>query len=105
MIEEDELEIAVVTFSPQTELIQEVLAATFGDAVAKRIQVRGGSPFNYGFDLGKQAHISSLDLPRDCQNSNILLIDDDIMNILHARRNGMQWAHLYTSDPQTYSKI
>jgi hypothetical protein len=96
---EEGFSIAVVTFSAQTELIQQVME-NLTDKAAE-IPIRGGFPgrtFVYegqGSTQGKQAHMASaveeleerkkgLEVTRD----STLLIDDDAKNIRHALQNG-----------------
>ena len=97
--------IAIVTFSPQVDLIRRVLKDKFPD-FADEIQIRGSddSWFREGKRGGKQEYMCSAaneinriresnqsdqQLPRILRKSTLLL-DDDIVNIRFALKDGVR---------------
>ena len=103
--------VAVVTFSPQTRLIAEVLGIAFPEHI-DRICIRGNDgTWRYdgtGSQDGKQAHMASAaeELRRrfdaDITRDTTLLIDDDSNNIEIAQKVGMLAVRL---DPQKPNDI
>lgn len=100
--------VAVVTFSPQTDLIRDCLARTVGDG-AELIIVRGddgswqrtAAAAGPDGELGKQAHIASACdevqrlSGRRPSGPEVVLVDDDEDNIGAARANGHGVWHLH----------
>jgi len=101
----NDINVAIVTFSGQTQLISEVLKLTFPDAPIN-IPIRGGyDPAN-----GKQNHLAlaTKDLekiaakkgtPSAISGATTVLIDDDGRNIRKALRNGYHGVHFNPDDP------
>jgi hypothetical protein len=98
---DEEIHIAVVTFSGQTELVRNVLEAVTDRAA--EIPIRGGFPgrtFIYegqGSTQGKQAHMASAVEELEERNKGLevtkqstVLIDDDAKNIRFAFQHGLR---------------
>lgn len=94
---EASINVAIVTFSPQTELIRAVICEAFGREAERRIVVRGqDGSWSYrgsGDHNGKQAHMASAaqEVMRrtGCAvaRKTTLLIDDDMQNVQAALDN------------------
>ena len=105
----NQISVAVVTFSPQTKLIQHVLETIVGPEQAARIPIRGGDKtWTYsgaGSKAGKQAHMASAveELEQDgsihITRGSAVLIDDDVNNIRHSLKNGVRGVWLNPSKP------
>lgn len=103
------LQVAVVTFSPQVNIIAAVLKLVFTDAVASKIPIRGNdNSWEYagrGSQDGKQGHMASA-AEEISQKNNVVvtrattvLIDDDRNNIEVAYRNEVRAIWLNPDDP------
>lgn len=96
--QENDIQVAVVTFSAQTRFVRGVLEHIVGTEAAQRIPIRGGDrSWQYkggGSHDGKQPHMASaveeLETRFEVKISKrtTLLIDDDGRNIEHALRDG-----------------
>mmetsp|Transcript_15057 Transcript_15057/g.22656 ORF Transcript_15057/g.22656 Transcript_15057/m.22656 type:complete len:187 (+) Transcript_15057:226-786(+) len=96
---EQDVKIAIVTFSSQVELIREVMGNVFGNIVDK-IPIRGrDNSWSYegkGCKDGKQPHMASAAEFLKTRNSiditrkTSLLIDDDVNNVRIALDNGVR---------------
>lgn len=102
------IHVAVVTFSPQVELVRSVLEHYLGRK-SSRIPIRAGGQFSYqgqGVRDGKQAHMASaveeLELTENVHitKNTSLLIDDDVKNVRTALRDGVRAVWLNTSPNQ-----
>lgn len=101
--------VAVVTFSPQTSIIQRILEQMVGPDHAGRIPIRGGDKtWTYngeGSKQGKQAHMASAveELEQDgsvgITRATTVLIDDDVNNIRYALKNGVRGVWLNPNKP------
>jgi len=109
----DGLQVAIVTFSPQSQLIGDVLIHAWGDsAISIPIRGRDGT-WEYrgeGSRDGKQPHMASAAEEiqgrtgiKITRNSTIL-IDDDIRNINCALNNSVRAIHLKPDDISTAIK-
>ena len=106
--------VAVVTFSPQTSMIQRILESVVGPEHIGRIPIRGGDKtWTYngeGSKHGKQAHMASAveELEQDgsirISRATTVLIDDDVNNIRHALRNGTRGVWLNPDKPHRLFK-
>lgn len=106
------IHIAIVTFSPQTHLIRNVLNDVFPHYVDKII-IRG----NYGSWFvddptyeGKNDHIKSVARELERMNvylskEDVLLIDDDISNINAAKGIGIKYAWLCQQNQQLVTHL
>jgi hypothetical protein len=103
------LNIAVVTFSPQVQLVSEVLRANF-PAFADSVVIRGmDGSWSYegrGSRSGKQSHMASAAEELIARHSNLdiakrttLLIDDDAKNCRLALLDGVRAIWLNPSRP------
>ena len=106
------IRIAVVTFSPQTKQIREVLEYTFGREVSELIPIRGNDKtWNYEDEdmyLGKREHMASVVQElmtdqklgvTDIRKETTLLIDDDLSNVKQSLRDGTMAIWLNPSEP------
>lgn len=94
------MQVAVVTFSRQPDLIRRVLDTAIGNERAARIVIRGNDPsWTYegrGSQHGKQPHMASAveELEQSSHakitKSSTLLIDDDQRNVKIALENGVR---------------
>jgi len=104
--------VAIVTFSPQTSQIREVLEMSFGADVSDAIPIRGNDrTWTYagnGMRLGKQEHMASaaeelMARPMrgvtDVTKGTTVLIDDDPRNIKKCLRDGTRAVWLNPMDP------
>jgi len=101
--------VAVVTFSPQTSMIQRILEQIVGPDQSSRIPIRGGDrTWSYdgeGSKAGKQAHMASAveELEQDgtirITRATTVLIDDDVNNLRHAFKNGVRGVWLNPGKP------
>ena len=93
--------IAIVTFSPQVDMIGFILQNMLGEDAARTIPIRGGSPHQWmytgmGNKEGKQGHMASAveELEQlhkaDITKATTLLLDDDAKNIRIALREGVR---------------
>jgi hypothetical protein len=106
---QNEICVAVVTFSPQVAMVQRVLETIVGSDLVGRIPIRGGDKsWTYnggGAKAGKQAHMASaveeLEHSGDVQitRATTVLIDDDANNVRHALSNGVRGIWLNTEKP------
>jgi len=89
---DNNIKVAICTFSPQTELIGEVLGHVFGDAIAATIVVRGGKKLETEFLQypGKQGHMASAvaALGTNITRATTVLVDDDVRNVRAALEHG-----------------
>lgn len=106
--------IAVVTFSPQTKHIREVLEYAFSESVADIVPIRGNDQtWTYegnGMKLGKQQHMASaaeelmakpaLGVVGTISKSTTLLIDDDPKNIRKSLEDGTRAVWINPRDPE-----
>lgn len=106
---ENEIMIAIVTFSSEVKLISELLGLMLGTDVASHILVRG--PNCSGAytgkakpDEGKQKHMASAaeefkaTKGVDITRNSTLLIDDDERNIRFALSNNVRAVHFKVND-------
>ena len=93
------INVAVVTFSPQVQLVRDVLEHHLGHDLSHKIAIRAGGQFSYqggGMRDGKQAHMASaveelqVDGNVEITKATSLLIDDDVKNIRTALRDGVR---------------
>lgn len=93
--------VAVVTFSPQVNLVRHVLNHYLGNELSRKVPIRAGGHFSYtgsGMQEGKQAHMasaveeieSSSDGDIEITKQTSLLIDDDVKNVRIAFRDGVR---------------
>lgn len=95
------IRVAVVTFSPQTDMVREVLEGAFPVGVAELIPIRGNDrTWRYegnGMRMGKMEHVASVSeelvaRPRlgvtNVGRNTTLLIDDDPKNIKKSLEDG-----------------
>ncbi len=104
------LHVAVVTFSPQVNVLGAVLRHAFTEAVASKIPIRGeDKSWEYagrGSKEGKQAHMASaaeeISMKHNVSISRgtTVLIDDDRNNIEVALRNQVWAIWLNPMDPE-----
>lgn len=112
------IRVAIVTFSPQTETIREVLETSFRE-LADCIPIRGNDrTWAYegsGMKMGKQEHMASAAeelmtkpapwgdgstvMSTDVSKSTTLLIDDDPNNIRMSLRDGTRAVWFNPRDP------
>ena len=96
---EQNIQVAVVTFTGQIHLVRAVLESIVGPQAAERIPIRGNDrSWQYngaGSMHGKQPHMASAVEELMTNNPNVritkattLLIDDDAKNIRHALKEG-----------------
>mmetsp|Transcript_8055 Transcript_8055/g.12341 ORF Transcript_8055/g.12341 Transcript_8055/m.12341 type:complete len:220 (-) Transcript_8055:346-1005(-) len=88
---ENEISVAIVTFSPRVQDIRDVLYTAFGEEVARKIPIRGEDggwePPDDGTRDGKQAHMASAvdelaqTMSVHITRATTLLVDDDLNNI------------------------
>lgn len=109
----NDLFVAIVTFSPQSQLIADVLINAWGDT-ASGIPIRGrDGTWEYhgeGSRDGKQPHMASA--AEEIQNrtgikitrNSTLLIDDDMRNINYALNNSVRAIHIKLDDINTAIK-
>jgi len=98
------MRVAIVTFSPQGQLIRQVLAHSIPE-LADQIIIRAGQPktipvcrayeFATGLKKNKQRHIASVIEQLDeepmsygLSMSEVMLVDDNFRNVEHARLSG-----------------
>ncbi|KAL9184166.1 hypothetical protein ACHAXT_002252 [Thalassiosira profunda] len=106
------MRIAVVTFSPQTKHIREVLELAFPE-IAELIPIRGNDrTWTYegnGMRMGKQEHMASaaeelMAKPAlgvtDVRKDTTLLIDDDPRNIKKSLKDGTRAVWFNPRDPE-----
>lgn len=104
--------VAIVTFSPQTTHIREVLEHAFPPGVAEAMPIRGNDrTWTYtgsGMRMGKQEHMASaaeelMAKPMlgvtDVRKSTTLLIDDDPRNIDKSLKDGTRAVWFNPRDP------
>ncbi len=109
------IRIAVVTFSPQTGQIREVLEIAFDSSISDSMPIRGNDKtWTYtgnGLRLGKQEHMASaaeelMTRPMlgvtDVKKNTTLLIDDDPRNIKKCLRDGTRAVWLNPMDPNRF---
>jgi hypothetical protein len=93
--------VAIVTFSPQVEMIGSLLQTIVGTDVCRKIPIRGGGPHQWmytgmGNKEGKQGHMASaVEELEQLQKAEItkattVLMDDDARNIRIALREGVR---------------
>lgn len=113
-----DLQVAVVTFSGQIDLIRSVLESLVGSDRAPSIPIRGGfvggRTFVYegqGSTQGKQAHMASAAEELEERNKGLevskattLLIDDDAKNIRFAFQHGVRAIWLNPNKPNQLLK-
>jgi len=96
---QNHIHVAVVTFSPQVELVRHVLESYLGHEQSRKIPIRAGGQFSYqggGMRDGKQAHMASAveELEGtggvEITKQTSLLIDDDVKNVRTALRDGVR---------------
>ena len=102
--------VAVVTFSPQVNVIAGVLKHAFSEGVASKIPIRGNdNSWTYegrGSRDGKQAHMASaaeeIGLKHNVEitRNTVILIDDDRNNIESALRNEVRAIWLDPDNPE-----
>jgi len=95
----ENIHVAIVTFSPQVDLVRSVLENYLGRDLSHKIPIRAGGQFSYqggGMRDGKQAHMASaVEELEGSGNVEItkqtsLLIDDDVKNVRTALRDGVR---------------
>ena len=102
---------AVVTFSPQIELISTILTHLVGRLSLHKIPIRGGhsSQWRYagmGSQDGKQGHMASAveELEQrfhaDITKRSTVLLDDDAKNVRIALRNGVRAVWFNPKQPE-----
>ena len=109
------IRIAVVTFSPQTGQIREVLEIAFDASLSDLIPIRGNDmTWKYmgnGLRMGKQEHMASaaeelMTRPMlgvtDVSKSTTLLIDDDPRNVKKSLKDGTRAVWLNPVDPNKF---
>mmetsp|Transcript_127 Transcript_127/g.288 ORF Transcript_127/g.288 Transcript_127/m.288 type:complete len:232 (-) Transcript_127:435-1130(-) len=107
-----QIRIAIVTFSPQTKHIREVLEYAYSPNVAECIPIRGNDgSWTYvgnGMKMGKQEHMASaaeelMAKPMPdvgiISKSTTLLIDDDPKNIKKSLKDGARAVWINPRDP------
>jgi hypothetical protein len=98
---ERKFHVAIVTFSPQVELIGSVLQTIVGPEGSRIIPIRGGGPHQWmytgmGNKEGKQGHMASAveELEQlhqaEITKATTVLMDDDAKNIRIALREGVR---------------
>lgn len=106
------IRVAIVTFSPQTKHIRDVLEHVFPTEIADMIPIRGNDhSWNYvgnGMKMGKQEHMASaaeelMAKPAlgvtDVTKITTLLIDDDPRNIRKSLKDGTRAIWFNPRDP------
>lgn len=106
------IRVAIVTFSPQTKHIREVLEHAFPD-MAEIVPIRGNdqtwSYVGNGMKMGKQEHMASaaeelMTKPAlgvtDVRKNTTLLIDDDPRNIKKSLKDGTRAVWFNPRDPK-----
>lgn len=106
------IRVAIVTFSPQTKHIREVLEAAFPSDVAEMIPIRGNDRSwryeGHGMRMGKQEHMASaaeelMAEPAlgvtDVRKDTTILIDDDPRNIRKSLKDGTRAVWFNPRDP------
>jgi len=106
------IRVAIVTFSPQTKHIREVLEHAFPPSIAEIIPIRGNDQtWTYvgnGMKMGKQEHMASaaeelMAKPAlgvmGVSKSTTLLIDDDPRNIKRSLKDGTRAVWINPRDP------
>jgi len=107
---EDEMKVAVVTFTRQVQLVRGILDQIVGPEASQRIPIRGGDrswKYNGGGSLqGKQPHMASAVEELESRHEGLqitrnstLLIDDDQSNIRTALTNGVRAIWLNPDKP------
>ena len=102
-----EFHVAIVTFSYQVKLINEVLCYTYGKEMGNKIKVYGWYPELYK-EIGKQVHIETClnDINSEnnisLTNKNVILIDDDNNNINIAKENDIKTGLLNVEDRKIF---
>tara|TARA_Y200000002_G_scaffold382400_1_gene399307 strand:- start:705 stop:1520 length:816 start_codon:yes stop_codon:yes gene_type:complete len=102
-----EFHVAIVTFSFQVKLINEVLCYTYGKEMGNKIKVYGWYPQFYK-EIGKQGHIETClnDINSEnnisLTNKNVILIDDDNNNINIAKKNNIKTGWLNVEDRKIF---
>jgi hypothetical protein len=97
-VEDDDMHVAIVTFTRQIHLVRGVLDHMVGPEASQQIPIRGGDrSWDYkgtGSKHGKQPHMASAVEELESRNPGLqinratsLLIDDDTKNIRHAFKN------------------
>jgi FMN phosphatase YigB (HAD superfamily) len=115
MANDRNVRIAIVTFSPQTCQIREVLEIVFGPSLSDSIPIRGNDmTWKYagnGLRMGKQEHMASaaeelMTRPMlgvtDVSKSTTLLIDDDPRNVKKCLKDGTRAVWLNPVDPNRF---
>jgi len=112
------IHVAIVTFSRQTNLVKGVMESVVGVEQASRIPIRGGDrSWKYegvGSREGKQAHIASAVEELEQQSGSVttieitksttLLIDDDKRNIRTALEDGVRAVWFNPDKPHRFLK-
>ena len=100
LVQHPDLQVAIVTFSPQKLLVRYVVESIVGSECIDSIEIRGGSAFYFvghgAWPVGKQAHIASLP-----NLTHALLIDDSLYNIAVAKLSGTQAIYFDPDEPDT----
>ena len=106
------IHVAIVTFSPQTRVIANVLKTAFTEALASKIPIRGNDgKWEYkggGSQDGKQAHIATVAMELsskhniDITRDTTLLIDDDRTNIEVALRERVRAVWFNPQQPEDF---
>mmetsp|Transcript_24557 Transcript_24557/g.44409 ORF Transcript_24557/g.44409 Transcript_24557/m.44409 type:complete len:205 (+) Transcript_24557:82-696(+) len=103
----ERISVAIVTFSPQVDLVRSVLDSHLGHEASRKIPIRAGGQFSYnggGMRDGKQAHMASAVEELETTGVEItkatsLLIDDDGKNVRTALRDGVRAIWLNPDQP------
>jgi hypothetical protein len=109
-VQDDELHVAVVTFTRQIPLVRGILDQIVGPEASQLIPIRGGDrSWKYtggGSTQGKQPHMASAVEELESHNAGLqitrnttLLIDDDQQNIRIALTNGVRAVWLNPEKP------
>ena len=113
------LNVGIVTFSPQTRVIAAVLKSSLSEAIACRIPIRGNDGrWEYvgdGSTDGKQAHIAAVaeEIMKKCNTANnncnitrntTILIDDDRTNIDVAHRERVRAVWFNPNQPDAFMR-
>jgi len=106
------IRVAIVTFSPQTKQIREVLEHALPHAVAELMPIRGNDrTWTYtgnGMRMGKQEHMASVAEElmakpalgvTDVRKESTLLVDDDPRNIKKCLKDGTRAVWFNPRDP------
>lgn len=107
---EHDIQVAVVTFTPQVALVRDILDSIVGAEQSARIPIRGGDhSWTYNGDGSvdrKQPHIASAVEELETNNPNVritksttLLIDDDPKNVKCALQDGVRAIWLNPDKP------